>query len=127
MEEISREKIICAIEAQTGMSREQFGSVSINSSDNEVYRVIIFTISKIKKGEPKERRTTNMSFEDALMVFKEVLVEIKKNRELKKKTVSISSFVESMEVIDNSGMKVQPIQENTREEKANDDRPAWLK
>jgi hypothetical protein len=115
MEKISNEQIVSVIEEQTGMSREQFGSVSINTADRKTYRVIVFTINKIKKGEPKERRTSNFSFEDALMVFDVISIEIEKNRERKSKITSVKTLIDSVQEVKDSGMKVIPMQCNVSE------------
>lgn len=90
---IVREKLMCEIESMAEMDREQFGSVSLNSSGDGVYRVIIFNIGKTKKGMARERKTVNMSYEDAKIVFDEVLVEIKKNRAKKNEVSKLSSIL----------------------------------
>jgi hypothetical protein len=126
MEKISNEQIVSVIEEQTGMSREQFGSVSLNTADRKTYRVIVFNIEKTKKGEPRERKTSNFSFEDALMVFDSISIEIEKNRELKSKITSVKTLITSVQEIKDSGMKVIPIQSNIKEEGTKDDSRSWL-
>jgi hypothetical protein len=126
MEKVSNEQIVSVIEEQTGMSREQFGSVSLNTADRKTYRVIVFNIEKTKKGEPRERKTSNFSFEDALMVFDVISIEIEKNRELKSKITSVKTLITSVQEVKDSGMKVIPIQSNIKEEVTKDDSRSWL-
>jgi hypothetical protein len=126
MEKISNEQIVSVIEEQTGMRREQFGSVSLNTADRKTYRVIVFNIEKTKKGGPRERKTSNFSLEDALMIFNIISIEIEKNRELKSKITSVKTLISSVIEVKESGMKVIPIQCNVKEEETNNDTKCWF-
>jgi hypothetical protein len=124
MENVNNDQIVSVIEEQTGMPREQFGSVSLNTADRKSYRIIVFNIEKTKKNEPRERRSSNFSFEDALIVFNVIALEIEKNRERKSKITSVKTLIDSVQQIKDAGMKITPIQCNVSKEEDDDRRIA---
>ena len=125
---MSNDDILYLVEKQTGMIRTQFGSVSINTADSESYRAIVFNIGKTQKGMAREKKTPNMSFEDAMSVFRAVEVQIKQNRSNINKVVSIKSLVESVKIVEESGLKVKQYETVMEEGLAYDNAvPEWLR
>ena len=83
------------IENETGIKKERWGCISIESSGDELYTISVIVAGKTVQGSIRSGRARNYGFDDAIKLFKagEIQVYNNKNDRKKKKTIEIRAMV----------------------------------
>ena len=100
------------IENETGIKKERWGCISIESSGDELYTISVIVAGKTVQGSVRSGRARNYGLDDAMKLFKagEIQVYNNKNDRKKKKTIEVRAMVHD-EIKNDAPAMVQSVSE----------------